>query len=174
MNKGGQISNDVLLQYLDGTLDSVHCEAVEQALLSDPTLNKKLEELKNVDRMLRGVKLEHPSKNFTSTVLQRLDDYPLRTGLSIRNGIFLLCGIMVIVAAALVLLSMGVFDQITTTLNPNDIGLVKQYIPRNLPSVSIDGKLLVNIIVVLNLAVMFVVLDRAILRPFFEKRIHSH
>jgi hypothetical protein len=174
MNKGDRFSREVLLNYLDGNLDSVQRDSVEKALAADPTLNKTLDELRSVDRMLRNVQISQPSKTFTSTVLQRLDEYPLRRGLSIRNGIFLLTGIMVIVGVALVLLSMGVFDQTTTTLNPNEIDLLQQYMPENLPSISIDGKMLVNIIVILNLAIMFVVLDRAILKPFFEKRIHSH
>jgi hypothetical protein len=174
MNKGDQFSQEVLLSYLDGTLDSVQRDAVEKALGADPTLSKKLEELRSVDKLLRKTRLEQPSKTFTASVLQRLDDYPLRRGLSIRNGIFLLTGIMVIIAVALALLSMGVFDQTTTTLNPNEIDLVQKYSPKNLPSVSIDGKMMVNIIVILNLAVMFIVLDRAILKPFFERRIHSH
>jgi hypothetical protein len=174
MNKADQFSQEVLLRYLDGHLDSIERDAVERALNIDPTLNRKLDELRSVDRMLRNVRLVQPSKNFTATVLQRLDEYPLRRGLSIRNGIFLLCGIMVVVGVALVLLSMGVFDQTTTTLNPNEIDLVQKYSPQNLPSISIDGKMLVNIIVILNLAVMFIVLDRAILKPFFERRIHSN
>ena len=174
MSKVNQFSQEVLLDYLDGNLEPVKREAVERALQLDADLQKRLDLLRSADKFLRHAKLEHPSKNFTSLVLQRLDEYPLKSGLSIRNGIFLLSGIMVIVAVALVLLSMGVFDQSTTTINPNDIEIVQQYIPKELPSIPVDGKLLVNIIVILNLAVMFVVLDRAILKPFFQKRIQAH
>jgi hypothetical protein len=55
----------------------------------------------------------------------------------------------------------------------NRIPLSHQYINRTLPSVSIDGKLIVNVIMVLNLALALLVLDRIILKPLFHRRIHT-
>ena len=101
---------------------------------------------------------------------ESLDEEPLRAGLSIRNGIFLFLGILLIMVIAVLLLSAGVFDQ-TTTLNPNEIGIINRYIKQTLPSFPVDGKMIMNAILILNMALLFVVLDRAILRPIFQRRL---
>jgi hypothetical protein len=101
--------------------------------------------------------------------MNRLDQYPLRSGLSIRNGIMLLAGILIVTAAAVVLLSAGVFNE-STTFDLNNLSLAQRYIRQTLPSIPVDGKLVVNVIVLLNMALAFIVLDRAIIKPFFQRR----
>ena len=172
MKKLTHISEEALLEFLDGTIDPAKKEALNKALARDPVLQERHEELRRADALMRQLTADQPSRNFTTALMNRLDEYPLRSGLSIRNGIFLLTGIMVVMAIAVLLLSLGVFDQ-TATLNPNNIGLVNQYIKKTLPSISIDGKMVVNIIVILNLVLIFVVLDRAILKPIFQKRLET-
>ena len=69
------------------------------------------------------------------------------------------------------LLSAGVFDS-TNTLELMDIVIQNKYIDINksLPSIPFNEKMVVNIIILLNLALAFVVLDRTVLKPWFEKR----
>ena len=172
MKKLTEYPDEILFSYLDGKLDPMQREAVEMAIGENPAVRLRLQELQQADSMLRQLTPDQPSKNFTSSVLRRLDEYPARAGLSIRNGIVLLSGIMAVMVIAIILLSLGVFDQ-TTTLNPNDIDLVQQYIKQTLPSISVNGKLVVNVIIILNLALMFVVLDRAILKPLFQRRMQT-
>jgi len=172
MKKVPHPSDDLLLEYLDGKLDAAKQEIIEQMLNEDTTLRQRLDDLVKTDRLLREVRVEKPSKNFTEIVMSRLEQYPFKSGLSIRNGIFLLTGILVIIGIAILLLASGVFDQ-TITLDPNSAGIVRQYIRESLPAIPIDGKLIVNIIVILNIAIAFVVLDRAILRPFFQRRMEA-
>jgi hypothetical protein len=104
--------------------------------------------------------------------MSRLDQYPSRAGLSIRNAIFLLVGIFTVMGMAMILMSAGAFDG-TATFDLNNIGLVQRYIKQTLPSIPFDGRLVVNIIILLNLALAFVVLDRAILKPIFQKRMQT-
>jgi hypothetical protein len=163
---------DTLLDYLDGSLSPVQREAFEQSLKSNPEWQSRLEELRIADEVFRSMPLEHPSKNFTSSAMLNLDQYPVRSGLSIRKGILLLTGMIGVMAMAVMLLSAGVFDQ-TATFDLNDIGVVQRYIKQNLPGISIDGKMVVNVIILLNMALAFVVLDRAILKPFFQKRMQA-
>jgi hypothetical protein len=172
MKKLTPIPEEILLEYLDGTLERGKKEAVDNALMESPALRERLEELRKADDVLRQLTPDQPSKNFTATLMNRLDEYPVRRGLSIRNGILLLSGIVIVMAIAVLLLSLGAFDK-TTTLNPNNIGVVDQYIDKTLPSISIDGKMVINVIILLNLALIFVVLDRAILKPIFQKRLQT-
>lgn len=172
MKKLTQITDEILLEYLDGTIEPGNKVALEKMLSENPALRQRAEELRRADGVMRRLTPDQPSKNFTTAVMNRLQEYPARSGLSIRNGILLLCGIVMVTGIAVLLLSLGVFDE-TATLNPNDIKVINQYIKQTLPSIAIDGKMVVNVIVILNLAIMFVVLDRAILKPFFQKRLET-
>jgi hypothetical protein len=172
MKKLSQDLEDTLLDYLDGNLASSKREAFEQMLKGNMLLQKRLEELRAADLVLKQIPLEHPSKNFTAHVMNRLDQYPVRSGLSIRNGILLLTGILIVMGIAVVLLSAGVFDE-TTTFDLNNSDLIQRYIKQSLPQIPVSEKLIVNIILLLNLALAFVVLDRAILKPYFQRRIQA-
>lgn len=172
MEKFSQNFEASLQDYLDGKLNSSQWEALERALKEKPALREKLEALKLADSILRNLSAEQTSKNFTSSVMSRLDQYPLRTGLTITNGVLLFFGILVVMALTIILMDAGVFEQ-KTTFNLNSIGLIQSYLDKSVPEISVDGKLVVNIIIVLNLVLAFMVLDRAILKPLFKRRINA-
>jgi hypothetical protein len=174
MKKLPQHLEDTLLDYLDGNLTSAQRGKFEQLLKANGDLQVRLEELRMADRVLRHLSVEQPSKNFTSLVMSRLDQYPARTGFSnrIRNGILLLTGIIIVMAIAVMLVYSGVFDE-NTTFDPNRIAWIHRYIKQTLPSISIDGKLIINVIILLNMTLAFIVLDRAILRPLFRQRMRE-
>lgn len=173
MKKLSQDLEDTLLDYLDGNLDPSRREAFEQILKGDIFLQKRLEELRTADLVLKQITAEHPSKNFTTHVMNRLDQYPARSSVTIRNGILLLTGLLMVMGIAVILLSAGVFDA-TTTLDLNNSDLIQRYIKQSLPQIPVSGKLIVNTILLLNLALAFVVLDRTILKPYFQRRIQTH
>ncbi|MBT1699692.1 hypothetical protein KK083_22585 [Fulvivirgaceae bacterium PWU4] len=173
MKKLSQHIEETLSDYLDGVLEPTRREAFEQLLRQDIELQKRLEALQAADSLLKQSTTEQPSKNFTSTVMSRLDQYPLRSGLSIRNGILLLVGVVVVMTTAVILLAAGAFND-TATLDLNSLTVTQRYIRQTLPSIAIDGKLMVNIIVLLNLALAFVVLDRAVLKPWFQRRMGTN
>jgi hypothetical protein len=172
MRKLPQHLEDTLLDYLDGNLTPSQRKDFEESLKTNGDLQARLEEMRNAEQMLRHLTPDQPSKNFTISVMSRLDQYPSRSGLSIRNAIFLLIGIFTVTGMAVMLMSAGVFDE-TASFNLNNIGLVQRYIKQTLPSIPFDGRLVVNIIILLNLALAFVVLDRAILKPIFQKRMQT-
>lgn len=176
MKKIPQSVDDTLLDYLDGLLSVADTENIERELQQNPLWLKRLEELKAVTSSLKETKIEQPSKNFTISVMSRLDQYPSQRGFSVRNGIFLLAGVLIAIGIASVLLSAGVFDNMTTPIDLNQLNQVdisKKYIKTPLPSFNFNGKLIVNIIIILNLGLAWLVLDRVILKPFFQRRIHA-
>lgn len=168
--KVSQTQDEKLFEYMDGGLKGIEKENIEQLLKTSPALQARLEELRKLDADLRTIKIEQPSKNFTQRVMSKLDQYPVRSNLTFRNGIFLLAGVLVAVGVGSLLVAGGVFDG-TSTIDLNQTMLpVNKYIEKPLPTFNFNGKLMVNIIILLNLALAFVVLDRAILKPWFEKR----
>ena len=169
--KISQAQDEKLFEYIDGGLKGIERENIEQLLKDSPALQARLEELRTLDSNLRTISIQQPSKNFTQRVMSKLDQYPLRSSsMSFRNGILLLAGVLVAVGVGSLLVAGGVFDG-TSSIDLNQtIVPVNKYIQKPLPTFNFNGKLVVNIIILLNLALAFLVLDRAILRPWFEKR----
>ena len=174
MEKIPQHLDDKLLRYIDGELNANEKQALDEELKHNEALRTRLNQLQTMNQSLRNSKLEHPSRNFTQLVMSKLDQYPMHSSsFSIRNGILLLAGVLVAIGIASVLVSSGVFDSATATIDLNQVNLPKKYIERTLPSIPFNGKLIVNIIILLNLGLAWLVLDRAILKPFFQRRMHT-
>lgn len=168
--KISQAQDDKFLEYIDGGLKGIEKETIEQLLKNSPALQTRLEELRQLDTDLRAVKIEQPSKNFTQRVMSKLDQYPMKSSnLTFRNGILLLAGVMVAVGVGSLLIAGGVFDG-TSSVDLNQTIIQNKYIQKPLPTFNFNGKLIMNVIILLNLALAFMVLDRAILKPWFERR----
>jgi len=173
MKKIPQALEEMLFDYLDGTLNAADKQRLETELSQNRELKARLDELQNVERWLSKIPLEEmPSRNFTQQVMGKLDQYPRSSTLTYRNGIFLLIGILVAVGLATILVSSGVFDSVQTTINLNQ-ELPQKYIQKSLPPIALSGKLIVNVIILLNLGLAWLVLDRAILKPLFQRRMHA-
>jgi anti-sigma factor RsiW len=172
MKKLSQQHDELLQGYLDGTLDARGHELLAKAMEENTALHERLETLKMADLLLTESRPEQPSQNFTGTVMNKLQEYPQRRGLSISNGILLLAGILSVVAVAAVLLSAGMFDQ-TSTFDLNNLTVAQRYIRQNLPGIPLNGKFIVYTIILLNLALVLVVLGKTILKPFFQRRLET-
>lgn len=131
------------------------------------------QELSSIDRYLQSVRIEQPSVNFTQRVMSNLHRASAVTlGLPSRNKILMLAGILVTIGVAILLIAGGAFNNITSitvdqNIIPND--KLREYIP----SIPFNGKLIINIVILMNLALAFTILDRAVLKPWFEKRRHA-
>ncbi len=173
MKKVSIEKEEQLLRYLDGELDVKTKQALESQIQGSELLRVRLEELRMVQSILiQKARLETPSKNFTQKVMSGLDAKPVVSLFTPRKGLLLLLGSIIASGIALALLSAGVFDAPTAPL-VLDSPLKTDWI--KVPSVSIpfNGKVLVNGILILNLALAFVVLDRTVLKPIFQRRISS-
>jgi anti-sigma factor RsiW len=170
MKKISHHMEESLLNYLDGKLSDAERQKVEDQLKQDETLRLRFEELQAVNFFLKGLKVEQPSKNFTTLVMNNLDQAPATQRFSL-NSFLLLAGILMAIGIASLLVSSGVFDGATAIVDlNNDADSMQQYIKFSLPTFIIQGKLIMNIIIFLNVALALVVLDRVILKPFFRRR----
>ena len=162
---------DQLARYIDDELDAKDRASFERLLGDNDLLREKYVSLLETHRLLKVQPMNVPSKNFTDRVMQHLDLYtPPGLPFSIRNGVLLLTGVLIAGALALYLVSHGAFDGSVTISSPLDQSLTEKLLDRRIPAVSFDGKLVVNAIVLVNLALAWIVLDRTILRPLFNNR----
>lgn len=169
--------NDIdekLFHYLDGSMSAEERKFFEETLRHSPTLRQKVDEQRLVENTLKALKLQEPSPAFAQQVMNKINQAPQGYSLSTRNGIFLLIGVITVSLLAALLVQAGIFDTTGSLNAPKDFGVLSEYIKKPLPSIPVNGKLIVNGIILLNLAIGFVILDRAVLRPYFERRMrHS-
>jgi anti-sigma factor RsiW len=171
MERTPQKLDDQLLHYLDGNLPLNDKAELETLLAKNLNLQIRLEELRNVHSVLAGkARLEQPSKLFSEKVMSNLDRMPIRSTLSPKNGLFLLCGILVAVGAMALLLSAGVFDNLNDVISLDKLPIENRFIKNPLTTIPFKGKWLVNGILILTIGLSFVLLDRTILKPYFERR----
>jgi anti-sigma factor RsiW len=169
MEKKNTLPDEHLLDYLDGALNALQAGELEDQISASPELKTRLEELRVVHLALKGTALEMPSSNFTQRVMRNLDSFSVQ-GLSIRNSILLLSGVLVAIGVALLLLNAGVFDSVNGAITLDSLPVKKQWLKYPLPSIPYNGKTILHIIVIVATGLSFVLLDRTILRPWFENR----
>lgn len=170
MNKLSPAKEEELLRYLDGELNATEKKNLEVEIQNSLLLKARWEELQSVRSYLtKKATLETPSRNFTQTVMNGLDRQPVRLLFSPRKGLILLMGIIVASVLLLMLLTNGAFDQTTTSLIV-ETPIKNKWITEPSFSIPFNGKILVNGIIFLNLALALILLDRTILRPLFQNR----
>src|SRR5882724_8534662 len=102
------ITDDELLNYLDGIGTIEERQAVKNGLSQNASAQKRLKELEVIHYFLQSQKgLEQPSKNFTDKVMAGLHARPAFAFFSPRKGLMLLIGLVVASALALVFLASG-------------------------------------------------------------------
>ena len=174
MEKDFNNSEQKIFDYLDGAMSPEEIKFFEQSMKHSESLQKRVEEQRLLESTLKTMRLVEPSSSFTQNVMTRIQESPQSFNLSMRNGLLLLLGVMVVSFLAVWLVQSGVFDQSAALNVNNKTGLISKYIKQPLPSIPVNGKLIVNVIVLINLALGFIILDRAVLRPYFERRMrHS-
>ncbi len=170
MEKITTVQDDRLLNYLDGKLDGTELVQLKKDLESSDLLQARLNELRMIHRVLAHTALETPSFAFTNKVMQNLHSKPVTSYLSPRNGLLLLAGVMVAAGMLVAMISAGIFDDMGGIVSLDKAIPVKNYVHQSLPTISVNGKLLIKIIIGLNLVLVFIVLDRTVLKPYFQKR----
>lgn len=170
----GELKNleELLLRYEANELSPEELKNLELQLSQSPELKKKADQYLLIHQFLqtRG-KIESPSRFFTEKVMDGLETKSLTIHSSPRKGMMLLLGIILASGLVISLLSSGTFNNLTETI-PTDYLKAPNFL--KIPaSVSVDIKLVINVILLTNLAIAFVVLDRTVLRPFFQKKLYQ-
>jgi hypothetical protein len=157
-----------LQRYLDGP----SLQQFKEELSRSSALQVRLEQLRPVHAFLSQQSLESPSTNFVDQVMRNLSRkviiYP-----SPKNGLMLLAGVIIASGMLAAVLSAGTFDQLSGLVTVDQVEILKKYNTPSLPPVNVNGKLLMRILIGINLVLAFIVLDRTVLRPFFQRRAMS-
>jgi anti-sigma factor RsiW len=170
MQKITEAQETKLQKYLDGELEGPSLQLFKQELGSSPELQHRLEMLRSVEESLKRNTLQSPSSVFVDRVMNNLAKRGLTPYPSPRNGLMLLAGVIVASGLLAMLMSTGSFDNLTSLITFNQIEVLDKYQTPSLPAININGKLIMKFLIGINLVLAFVVLDRTVLRPYFQRR----
>jgi hypothetical protein len=170
MKKVSQEIDDLLLDYLAGKLQGEKLEKVKKGLSTSESLRERLEAFKLIEHSLQESRLMNPNENFTQRVMNNLHRVPSTSILTPKNGLMLLLGILVAAGIGVVLVDAGLYNSLNGILALNQIEAPMGLKTPSLPSIPLNGKWLVNSIIALNIGLAFLILDRTILKPLFNKR----
>ena len=174
MERITEAQETTLQRYLDGELEGPSLQQFKDELQQSPALQRRLELARPVHAFLSKQKLESPSANFVDNVMRNLSRGAIRSYPSPRSGLMLLAGVIVASGMLAALLTAGTFDQVSGLITLDQVEILKNYSAPKLPSFNVNGKLVMKILIGINLVLAFVVLDRTVLRPFFQRRAMGH
>jgi hypothetical protein len=163
-------------RYLEHDMSEEEKNIFSEAVNADKNLREMLEEEKLIQLHFTRIKFTEPSTEFTNLVMGKIEHAQGEFSISIKRSLLLLTGVLVVTMLTAFLVSKGIFDSPGTIKLPEVNPVVNQYLP-NMPEASrftINNKIVVNCIIILNLMIGFVLLDRTILRPYFQKRMRHN
>lgn len=156
---------ELIWNYLDGNLKESERMDFEQRLRQSESLQAQLAKLRLLHEDLTLAPKLEPSGDFVHHVMERIKN----PSPAFSKSLWLLGVIIAVTVIAAVLLGSGVFND--TAHFSLDGLLQKQMLWRpSLPEINVNGRVLISTIIVLNCALILMVFDRAILRPWFNRR----
>lgn len=162
------ITDEYLLRYLNSELEANEVAALKTQLAETPELTQRLDELRVIQTYLKQTnRIETPGENFTIKIMASLEHTSIER-ISTRRGLILLIGSIVASGILLGLLSLGAFDSSTAVLIEPPVK--NTFINLQEISIPLNTKVLINGIIFLNLGLLFMLLDRTILKPLFQNR----
>lgn len=170
MRKISEEIDELLIQYLDGKLTGEKLEKIKQGLATSEELKDRLQVLKLIQSSMHEAELLHPSSSFTKRVMNNLHRVAPAPMVTPKNGLLLLFGILVAIGIGASLVDVGFYNSLNGILSFEQLKLPSGIKTPTLPSIPFNGRLLVNSVIALNLALAFILLDRIVLRPFFNRR----
>lgn len=167
--EGDDKKMEQLLRYLDGLMTTSEAAVFEREIRDDHELKNKLQEMREMELLLKSTRLPEPSDQFTTVVMRKIEAGPI-VWRRIMNSLVLLFGVTIVAAVTAYLLANGTLDNSQTTIAIDRMQQLDKILPKVSPEVNLDGKLMMNVVIFLNLAVALIVLDRTVLKPFFQSR----
>lgn len=162
-----------IFRFLDGEMSEQERIAFSQRIENDESLRRTVELIRGGESVVRDNWLRDPSPSFTQQVMQSLHGLPGKQAFSL-NGILLVAGIFVVGVICALFLSRGWMDGASATIEiGNTVPRLTQIVPQNTISIGLNGKVMVSGIIFINAVLALILLDRTVLKPYFQERIRK-
>ncbi|MCU0419942.1 MAG: hypothetical protein MUC38_09820 [Cyclobacteriaceae bacterium] len=162
-----KITDEQLWQWVAGEAPEAEAARLEQAMCEDESIQKRTAHIRLLHQTLqRQATLEEPSSRFTARTMAALREKPLLP-MTYGKGFLILGGIVVATGLAAMLMAFGIFDSEAAPLTLRQPWLTRLI---GSPTLHFEVKTVVKAVMLGNLALALVLLDRTILRPYFQRR----
>ena len=166
------ITEKEILQLIDGNLGPEESAKILREIEENADLKKKYDQLVATHKMLETSPLIKPSSHFTANVMNNLSKRfaeEVKTTLWGKHMIVAVIVIAVGLVAAIALLSLPSLSGLVPQMELKEISLREQQIQFD-PGSFINQDLFFRGLIYLNAFLGIFLLERAILRPFFQQR----
>jgi hypothetical protein len=165
-----KITEETIFNYLDHHLSDEQTELFEKTIHSDKELTDKFNQLKLVHESLSAQKISSAPAGFTERVMNSITELEASSGKFFnRNRIFVLILIGLVVLSTLYYLSIQFYPGIGNMV-ANQVTLQKVTVDLNPARKMLDSGLLFKLVFYVNGLIGLLLLERAVLKPYFERR----
>lgn len=165
-----KFTEDTILNYLDGNLSSEESRAFEEVVQRDEKLAGLLKYHKRLHTSLQRQKMTSPSDGFVERVMDSVNEINRNPSRFFNRGRMMVIGLVaIIVLSSLYYLSIHfnvgfggiITDQVTLQKFTFDLNPAQQVL---------NSDLLFKLVFYVNAVIGLLLLDRAVLRPYFARR----
>ena len=164
------ITDEQLLDYLDGNLNDSESALIDKAVQEDIQLQTRLEQLKFVDSSLASMPAEHPSSNFVSQVMNsvfRGSEEP--ESFFNRSRYFVLGLIGLALIGTLYFFAIKFYPDLSGIV-ADEVTIQDKTVDLSPANQILNTDLIFKLVFYVNGIVGLLLFERAILKPYFMRR----
>lgn len=165
-----KLSEEIILQYLDGHLSSKEVKDFLEAIESDNELKTLYLHHKEIHQAMEQEKLQSPSPGFADRVMQSVYQlHTTRTRFFNRSRLFVIGLVSIILLTTIYYLSIHFYPTLGGPL-ATDFTMREITLDLNPAKTFLNSDSLFKIVFYVNGIVGLFLLDRAVLKPYFTRR----
>ena len=165
-----KLNEEIILNYLDGHLNSEEEKALLAKMETDTELRKLFEHHREIHESLKLEQLKSPSAGFADRVMTAVYElHTTRTKFFNRSRLFVISLIGVILITTIYYLSIQFYPTLGNSV-ANDITMRELTVDLNPAKTFLNSELLFKIVFYVNGVIGLFLLDRAVLKPYFARR----
>lgn len=165
------ITDDLLLDYIDGVLSEKEAQIIKEEIAHNDDVKLRFEHLKQMDSQLQHLKLSMPSDIFSAQIMMDLTRsiYEINRRSRLNGLIILLIGLITVIVGA-IFISQGLsdvsFNQYLDTTSAGN--LIK--LPVKEVSFAFDIGIITQGLLFILVILSLLIIDRIVLKPYFKSR----
>ncbi len=165
-----KITEETIFNYLDHQLSAEEVELFEKEIHDDQFLSNKFKQLKLAHESLSVQKISSAPAGFAERVMNSITEIEASSGKFFnKNRIFVLILIGLVVLSTLYYLSIQFYPGIGNMVT-NQVTLQKITVDLNPTRKILDSGMLFKFVFYVNGVIGLLLLERALLKPYFERR----
>lgn len=165
-----KFTEETILEYLDGSLSSKQEEELQSILKTDKELASLFKHHQQIHGALEQESLRHPSAGFADRVMDSVNKlHTTRSRFFNRSRLFVIALVGIIIITTAYYLSAKFYPGIGGALRP-ELTLREISVDLNPARKFLDSDSLFKIVFYVNGVIGLLLLDRAVLKPYFARR----